>query len=154
TAMPASLALIQYDLLGGAPFETDGEHVPAPRFRLNLPVPVLTLLAAAEEPGTLQATIPIPPVIARALAAETGPAYRVLTDPCSGAFLPLPAARYTPSRGMLEHLRLRTSICAVPGCTRGSSWASEADHIEEYDHGAPERGGLTEIENLHLLCWQ
>src|SRR5699024_8139301 len=61
---------------------------------------------------------------------------------------------YTPSRGMLEHLRLRNSICAVPGCTRGSSWASEADHIEEDDHGAPERGGLTEIEDLHLLCWQ
>src|SRR5699024_1409628 len=47
----------------------------------------------------------------------------------------------------------RNSSCAVPGCARPVSWASEADHIEEYDHEHPERGGLTEIENLHLLCW-
>src|SRR5699024_236185 len=72
TAMPASLALIQYDLLGGAPFETDGVHVPAPRFRLNLTVPVLTLLGASEEPGMLEGTIPIPAVMARELAGESG----------------------------------------------------------------------------------
>src|SRR5690606_7442352 len=44
--------------------------------------------------------------------------------------------------------------CAVPTCTRPLSWASECDHIQEYDHAHPERGGLTEIQNLHLLCWQ
>src|SRR5699024_7550933 len=71
-AMPAPLALIQYALLGGAPFETDGVHVPAPRFRLNLTVPVLTLLGASEEPGMLEGTIPIPAVMARELAGESG----------------------------------------------------------------------------------
>ena len=55
---------------------------------------------------------------------------------------------------MLEHLRLRSSTCAVPGCTRPVSWASEADHIEEFVHADPARGGRTELENLHLLCWQ
>src|SRR5699024_439608 len=39
TATPASLALIQCDLLGGAAFDTDGVRVPEPRFRLNLTVP-------------------------------------------------------------------------------------------------------------------
>ncbi|MGP9536974.1 DUF222 domain-containing protein [Brachybacterium sp. AOP43-C2-M15] len=154
TAIPASLTRIQYDLLGGASFETDGVHVPEPRFRLNVTVPVLTLLGGSQEPGMLEGTIPIPAQMARELAGTEDTWYRVLTDPCSGVFLPLPAERYTPTRAMLEHLRLRGSTCAVPGCTRPTSWASEADHIEEYDHELPERGGLTAIENLHLLCWQ
>ncbi|MGO1409539.1 MAG: DUF222 domain-containing protein [Brachybacterium sp.] len=154
TATPASLALIQYDLLSGAAFGTDGVRVPAPRFRLNLTVPSLTLLGASQEPGMLEGTIPIPPQMARELAGSCPVWYRVLTDPATGEFLPLPAERYTPTRAMLEHLRLRNATCAVPGCTRSASWASECDHIEEYDHEHPERGGLTDIENLHLLCWQ
>lgn len=154
TAIPASLALLQYDLLGGAALDTDGVRVPRPRFRLNVTVPVLTLLGGSEEPGMLEGTIPLPASMARELAGASETWYRVLTDPCTGAFLPLPAESYTPTRAMLEHLRLRNTTCAVPGCTRSTSWASEADHIEEYDHGDPERGGLTEIENLHLLCWQ
>ncbi|MCG7310587.1 hypothetical protein MHY49_13930, partial [Brachybacterium sp. ACRRE] len=27
------------------------------------------------------------------------------------------------------------------------------DHIEEFDHDHPGEGGVTEIENLHVLCW-
>ena len=154
TGIPASLALIQYDLLGGAALDTDGVRVPQPRFRLNITVPVMTLLGGSQEPGTLEGTIPIPASMARELAGQSETWHRVLTDPCSGAFLPLPATTYAPTRAMLEHLRLRNSTCAVPDCTRSTSWASEADHIEEYQHGDPEHGGLTEIENLHLLCWQ
>ena len=154
TAMPASLALIQYDLLSSASLDTDGVPVPQPRFRLNVTVPVMTLLGGSQEPGMLEGTIPLPAAMARELAGASDTWYRILTDPCSGAFLPLAATAYPPTRAMLEHLRLRNATCAVPGCTRGTSWASEADHIEEYDHGDPERGGLTEIENLHLLCWQ
>ena len=63
----------------------------------------------------LEGTIPIPPAMARELAGQSTTWYRVLTDPCTGAFLPLPAERYTPTRAMLEHLRLRSSTCAVPG---------------------------------------
>src|SRR5690606_4340444 len=72
----------------------------------------------------------------------------------TGAFLPLPAERITPTPAMLEHLRLRNGQCAVPGCTRPTSWASECDHIEEFLRGTPGAGGPTSIENLHLLCWQ
>jgi len=154
TGMTASLALIQYDLLGGAAFDTDGVQVPRSRFRLNVTVPVLTLLGGSQEPGMLEGTVPIPAAMARELAGQCETWHRVLTDPCTGAFLPLPAERYAPTRAMLEHLRLRNTTCALPGCTRSTSWASESDHIEEYDHGDPEHGGLTEIENLHLLCWQ
>src|SRR5699024_4120614 len=53
-----------------------------------------------------------------------------------------------------EHLRLRHSMCAVPGCTRPTSWASECAHIEECPRGTDGGGGPTEIANLHLLCWR
>ncbi|GAB2534718.1 DUF222 domain-containing protein [Brachybacterium huguangmaarense] len=149
---PLSLAQLRYALLTGAELDTDGVHVPAERFRINLTVPALTLMGLSEQPGMLDGTIPIPADMARALAGTEPTWYRVLTDPATGAFLPLAADRYTPSRAMLEHLRLRSATCAVPGCTRSVSRAAEADHITEYDHENPATGGLTEIENLHLLC--
>src|SRR5699024_5761308 len=39
-------------------------------------------------------------------------------------------------------------------CSRPTSWASEMDHIQEYDHHSPADGGRTCIENCHLLCWR
>ncbi|MBB5831227.1 HNH endonuclease signature motif containing protein [Brachybacterium aquaticum] len=154
TRRPVPLARLRYDLLLNAEFDTDGVDVPAPRFRVNVTVPLFTALGISDAPGMVDGSTPIPPAVARELAGSTDVWYRILTDPCSGEFLPLPAQRYSPSRAMLEHLRLRNSSCAMPGCTRPVSWASEADHIEEYDHVDPAAGGLTEIENLHLLCWQ
>lgn len=127
--------------------------VPGDRFRLNVTVPVLALLGASDEPGTLDGTIPLPASMARELAGDSATWYRVLTDPATGTFLPLAVTAYKPTRPMLEHLRLRQATCAVPGCTRPSSWASECDHIQEYDRTDPARGGRIEIENLHLLCW-
>lgn len=145
---------LRFALLAGATLDLEGVAVPAGRFRLNVTVPALTLLGASDEPGMLEGTIPLPPSMARSLAGGEGAWYRVLTDPASGAFLPLAADRYVPTAAMLEHLRLRHSMCAVPGCTRSTSWASECDHIEECRRGTPEAGGPTEVENLHLLCWQ
>src|SRR5699024_234663 len=72
----------------------------------------------------------------------------------TGAFLPLPADRYVPTPELLEYLRLTFPVCAVPGCTRPTSWASQIDHIQEYHHTHPETGGTTEIPNLHPLCWR
>lgn len=154
TRRPVPLARLRYTLVLNAEFDTEGVHVPEPRFRLNVTVPVFTLLGLSDAPGMVEGTIPIPPAIAREIAGGVSLWHRVLTDPCSGAFLPLPAQRYAPTPDMLEHLRLRNASCAVPGCTRPVSWASEADHIEEFDHADPSRGGRTELENLHLLCWQ
>ncbi|ATG53215.1 HNH endonuclease [Brachybacterium vulturis] len=148
------LTQLRFALMSSATLDVDGVQIPTERFRLNITVPALTLLGASDEPGSLEGTIPLPPSMARSLAGSTGAWYRVLTDPTSGAFLPLAATRYLPSTAMLEHLRMRNSLCAVPGCTRPTSWASECDHIEECRRGTPDAGALTEIENLHLLCWQ
>jgi len=154
TGRALPLAELRFALLGSAAFDLEGVVVPAGRFRLNVTVPALALLGASDEPGTLEGTIPLPPSMARSLAGGEGAWYRVLAEPSTGAFLPLPAEKYVPTAAMLEHLRLRNSTCAVPGCSRPTSWASECDHIEECERGNPAAGGLTEIENLHLLCWQ
>ena len=154
TGRALPLGELRFALLSGAGLDLEGVTVPTGRFRLNLTVPALTLLGASDEPGMLEGTIPLPPSMARSLAGNEETWYRVLADGATGAFLPLPAQRYQPTAAMLEHLRLRHSMCAVPGCTRPTSWASECDHIEECRRGTEGEGGLTEIENLHLLCWQ
>ena len=154
TGRALPLSELRFALMASAVPDLDGVAVPAGRFRLNVTVPAMTLLGASDEPGLLEGTIPLPPSMARSLAGGEGTWYRVLTDGASGAFLPLPADRYVPTAAMLEHLRLRQGMCAVPGCTRPTSWASECDHIEECRRGTEDAGGLTEIENLHLLCWQ
>ena len=154
TGRALPLPELRFALMGSAALDLDGVAVPAGRFRLNVTVPALTLLGASEEPGMLEGTIALPPSMARSLAGGENAWYRVLAEPTGGAFLPLPAEKFVPTTAMLEHLRLRNSRCAVPGCTRLTSWASECDHIQECQRGNPEAGGLTEVENLHLLCWQ
>lgn len=159
TGEPASLGALRYEALcdavsgrGSGAVANGAAQSRRERFRIVVTVPVLTLLGESDAPGTLDGTTPIPPQLARELAAQEPTWYRVLTDPASGAFAPLPADRYTPTPAMLEHLRLRHPICAVPGCTRPTALLSECDHIEEFDHQHPARGGGTELENLHLLC--
>lgn len=154
TGRALPLTRLRYALLDTAELDVDGVAVPAERFRLNVTVPVLTLLGASDQAGMLDGVAPLPPSMARSLAGSCTVWHRVLTSASSGAFLPLPADRVTPTPAMLEHLRLRNGQCAVPGCTRPTSWASECDHIEECLRGTPGEGGATEVENLHLLCWQ
>lgn len=145
---------LRYLLMTTSPLETDGVQVPAERFRLNVTVPALTLLGVSDAPGMLEGHIALPAEMARLLAGNSATWNRLLTDPVTAAFLPLPAETYEPTRAMLEYLRHRNSQCALPGCTRPSSWASECDHLIECLRNHPEAGGLTEIQNLHLLCWQ
>lgn len=149
-----SLACLRYAIVTRSILDTGTVQVPVSRFRVGVMVPVTTLLGAGDEPGLLDGTIPIPADMARSLAGNQDTWYRVLTDPVTGAFLPARQERYQPTTGMLEHLRHRHATCAVPGCARPTSRAAECDHIIEYDHSDPGRGGPTVVENLHLLCWQ
>jgi hypothetical protein len=152
TGRPLTLAQIRHQLVLTAEFDTDGVHVPAPAFRINLTIPALTLLGDDNEPGVLDGTIPVPADMARALAANDPVWYRVLTDPCTGQFLPLPADRYQATASMREHLRLRGPVCSVPGCGRPTGDWIEFDHIQEYDRTGNGNGGPTAVENLHPLC--
>ena len=148
-----SLAALRYAVLTRSMLDTDPVPEPASPYKLLVTVPAMTLLGESDAPGVIDGLIPVPAEQARALAAGQATWQRILTDPTTGAYLPVTADTYTPTAQMRLQLRLRHPVCAAPGCTRATVLASEDDHIEEYDHDDPAAGGQTSLANLHRLCW-
>ena len=148
-----SLAALRYAVLTQSMLTTDPVPEPASPYKLLVTVPAMTLLGESDAPGVIDGLIPVPAEQARALAAGQATWQRILTDPTTGAYLPVTADTYTPTAQMRLQLRLRHPVCAAPGCTRATVLASEDDHIEEYDHTNPGSGGPTSLANLHRLCW-
>jgi hypothetical protein len=138
--MPLSLNLIRYHLAHAAQIDTGGITVPEARFRLNVLVPFLTLAGGDDAPGVLEDGTPIQPRWPARSQGRVTSGSASSPTPSTGEFLPRPAEKYRPTGAMLEHLRLRGQSCGVPGCERSASIASEADHIEEYDHVGPGGG--------------
>ena len=150
---PLSLAALRYAILTRTELETGPVEVPAERFMINVVVPAMTLMGYCDAPALLDGITPVPAPMARKLAAGHTDWYRILTDPHTGKFLPLPAEKYRPTTAQLEYLRLVDPICAMPGCTRPTSCNCEGDHIDAFHHALPRLGGRTCILNMHMLCW-
>lgn len=151
---PLSLRTLRYALLAHTVLDTDPVQETASPYKLLVTVPVMTLLGRDDAPAMLEGTTPIPAELARDLAAGESVWTRILTDAARGTHLPVLPETYRPSAAMRLQLRLRHPVCAAPGCTRPTATAAEDDHIIEYDHEHPERGGPTSLANLHRLCWQ
>ncbi|MGN7132116.1 hypothetical protein ACTHQY_02460, partial [Rhodococcoides corynebacterioides] len=88
----------------------------------------------------------------RDLAADPAAVIRPLGD---GTDTPLPATQpadpYRPSAALNTYIRARDQYCTWPGCTR-PAWDGDLDHITEYDHHHPERGGQTTACGLGAKC--
>ncbi|MGW5269591.1 DUF222 domain-containing protein [Rhodococcus sp. NPDC003994] len=88
----------------------------------------------------------------RDLAADPEAVIRPLGD---GTLTPLPATQpadpYRPSAALDTYIRARDRYCTWPGCTR-PAWDGDLDHITEYDHTHPERGGQTSATGLGAKC--
>lgn len=151
---PLSLRTLRYAILTHSVLDTDPVQETASPYKLLVTVPVMTLLGSDDAPAMLEGTTPIPAELARDLAAKSSVWYRVLTDPVHGAHLPVRIDVYRPDAQQRMQLRLRHPVCAAPGCTRPTALAAEDDHILEFDHEHPARGGPTTLGNLHRLCWQ
>ena len=149
-----SLRTLRYAILTHSILDIDPVEETATPFKLLVTVPATTLLGLDEAPAMLEGMTPIPAEQARVLAAGCPTWLRILTEPATGAYLPVTAKTYQPAAQMRLQLRLRHSLCAVPGCTRSTATAAEDDHIIEYDHEHPGEGGQTSLWNLHRLCWQ
>jgi hypothetical protein len=149
---PLALDELRFLLLVRGMPETGPVEISGSQYRINVTVPAMTLLGTSDAPAMLEGIHPVSADMARRIAADEPFWYRVLTDPASGAFLPLAANRYRPTTAMREHLRLVNPLCNAPGCNRPTSIATEADHIEEFDLSGQGLGGRTEIDNLHHLC--
>lgn len=61
------------------------------------------------------------------------------------------SAGYRPSADLRRYLRLVFPRCVFPFCNRPASRA-QIDHRREYDHRAPELGGMTTAEQMQPLC--
>ncbi|WP_198684102.1 HNH endonuclease signature motif containing protein, partial [Brachybacterium sp. YJGR34] len=151
---PASRAALRYAILTHTLLDTDPVEESRQVHKLLVTVPVTTLLGIDDTPAMLEGATPIPAQQARELAAGCGTWQRILTDPITGAYLPVTAQTYQPTAQMRLQLRLRHPVCAAPGCTRPTILAAEDDHLLPYDHTHPGQGGQTSLWNLHRLCWR
>ncbi|MBY6437690.1 DUF222 domain-containing protein, partial [Rhodococcus kroppenstedtii] len=88
----------------------------------------------------------------RDLAADPDTLIRPLGD---GTDTPLPATQpadpYRPSTALDTYIRARDRYCTWPGCNT-PAWNGDLDHITEYDHTHPERGGKTSATGLGAKC--
>ncbi len=63
----------------------------------------------------------------------------------------LPSDPYRPSSALDTFVRVRDGICADPGC-EVSAWRADMEHVAEFDHADPARGGQTDAENMNIKC--
>lgn len=148
-----SLATLRYAILTHSMLDIDPVQESRSPYKLLVTVAATTLMGIDDTPALLEGATPIPAEQARLLAAGESTWQRILTDPITSAHLPVTAETYYPTQQMRLQLRLRHPVCAVPGCGRRTVLAAEDDHIEEYDHDHPGKGGQTSLWNLHRLCW-
>ena len=149
-----SLRTLRYAILVHSVLDIDPVQETASMVKILVTVPVTTLMGLDDAPALMDGITPIPAELARGLAAGETTWQRILTDAVTGGYLPVHADTYRPPAQLRQQLRLRHSRCAAPGCDRPTAVAAEDDHIIEYDHQDPARGGQTSLWNLHRLCWQ
>lgn len=115
------------------------------RAKVQIVVPVLTLLGAGTQPAELAGRCPVDPDTARRLAGATpNPWERVLTHPITGAVLHTDT--YQRTRAIDRHVKARDQHCRFPGC-RIPAIRCDIDHTHDYA-----LGGRTEVANLGCLC--
>ncbi|MET4167144.1 MULTISPECIES: HNH endonuclease signature motif containing protein [Gordonia] len=112
---------------------------------------------AARPDATIRPVTPVrtPPtrVAADGASARTANAAASRQDVESVIVFPgaLPGDPYRPTSACAEFVRVRDGYCTEPGCTR-SAFTADVDHVAEYDHARPARGGATSSENLNAKC--
>jgi hypothetical protein len=132
-------------LLTGAPTaHGDRDAMGAISGRVQVTIPVLTVLGAGQEPALLAGYGPIDLETACLLAAQAPGWDRVMTHPHTGT--PLAVDRYTPSAELRRFLAVRDEHCRFPGC-RMPIWRCDVDHTVD-----AAKGGPTSEPNLANLC--
>lgn len=114
--------------------------------RINVTVPVLTLLGLDDEPAELEGYGPIAAETARQLAAHAPSMRRILVHPETGVALSYGREHYRAPADLDGFVRLRDGQCRFPGCSRRAEYA-DLDHTVARAHG-----GETADTNLAALC--
>jgi hypothetical protein len=82
---------------------------------IQVTIDLPTLLRLADHPGELAGYGPIPPEVARQLAAG-GDLVRLVTDPLTGRLLDYGRTRYRPPEALARFVAARDVTCRCPGC--------------------------------------
>ncbi|WP_199423344.1 HNH endonuclease signature motif containing protein [Actinotalea solisilvae] len=118
-----------------------------------------TLLGLAEGPGELQGYGPIPPEMARRIAAHST-WEPLLASAWNGEPLARSTRRYAPTQSQRDAVVLRDSTCTFVGC-RMPAARCDVDHVEPYVEGGDVDGRdgapcatqpQTSLDNLQALC--
>lgn len=134
-------------LCGHATAEASSESIAAAdaiRARIQVTIPAMSLLGAADAAADLAGYGPVDPDLARRLAGTAAGWDRLFTSPTTGAVLAID--RYRPSRDQLRMLRARDEHCRFPGC-RQPLPRCDVDHTVAREHDGP-----TAVTNLAHLC--
>lgn len=119
----------------------EGEAIVA---RVQVTVPVLTVLGRDVTPAELAGHAPIDTPTALRLAGTASGWDRILTHPVTGAVLGVD--RYRPTDQLTRALRVRDEHCRFPGC-RIPTLRCDIDHTVARAHDGP-----TAVTNLAHLC--
>ncbi|MGP3925643.1 DUF222 domain-containing protein [Streptomyces sp. 8N616] len=111
-----------------------------------------TLIGATDDPAELKGYGPITAGQARALATEPGSIWRrLITQPTTGMLIKTDPTTYRPTAETARHVIARDGRCAFPSCQMPAH-RCDLDHVQPFNHQAPENGGHTTPENLIPLC--
>lgn len=120
------------------------------RPHVGMTVDSATLMGLADHPAHLDGYGPIPPVMARLLAAG-GDWHRMVTDPVSGALLDYGTRTYRPPTDLAEYLTARDRTCRWPTCARQARLC-DLDHSVPFDTTGHGQGGSTSAAGMGCLC--
>lgn len=115
------------------------------RPQVSVTVPIQTCLGE-DLPAHLDGYGPIPPEVARRLAAAAPSFTRLLTHPETGAVLSVGRNSYTVPASLRRYLETRDKTCRFPGCNRNVKQC-DLDHTRDWQHN-----GATAHDNLAHLC--
>jgi len=116
------------------------------RPRVQVTVPVLTLIGRDDVPANLEGYGPIDLETARGLVARAPSLTRLLTHPETGAVLSVGRKRYRIPEELRRWLQTRDGTCRFPGCSKNAR-RCHIDHTQEWHNG-----GTTAHDNLAHLC--
>lgn len=136
--------LVNGTLVNGNP--SVGSRLGGIRARVQVTVPVLSLLSRSEEPATLDGYGPIDLETAKELAGTATSFIRLLTHPETGVVLSVGRNRYAVPADLRVWLQIRDGTCRFPGCSR-AAYRCDIDHTNDWQHY-----GATEHDNLAHLC--
>ena len=119
---------------------------PRPRAQVLVTVPLLSLLGYSNEPAELEGYGPIPPQMARELAAACPTLYRIMVDPYTNDYLSMDPAQYRVTGADRTFLRARDGTCIFTGCNTVTD-DTQLDHVLAWEHG-----GTSVPENLKNEC--